>query len=212
LGLSAVEDICVNPEAKAEKEIELLLHESEQLHDNVQRNMNEMNKLLALAFPAITAAFALVSEGKWLEVNGAIYALFCFLASLLVVMFNNVWMQLLGFTRYKYGDVLPRLYQLTGRPGLNFGEFAIRRGIVRPMVGAIVVQVLLLPMAFVALYDAVYAHEATIFRYPAFISTVLALVTTAVSWYVAWEVVSEVKTNAVKRGVLKATTTAGGSR
>ena len=128
--------------------------------------MNEMNKLLALAFPAITAALALVSDGKWLEMKGPIYALFCFIASLLVVIFNNVWMQLLGFTQYKYDQVLPRLYQLTGRHGPNFGEFAIRRGLARPMAGSIVVQVLLLPIAVVALYEAVCGEEPTIFPLP----------------------------------------------
>lgn len=171
---------------------DVLLHESTQLHENIQRCMTEISSIVTLALPALTGATAVVSEGKWVE-DEDLYPLFAFLASLLVVMFNNVWIQLTGFTRYKYAVLLPALYGATGRKGYNFGQYAIKDGIARAMFGAAVIHLLLWPMTAVALYKAVPPDDLSIFTIPACISAVMALVTTIAGWVVASDGVKVLK-------------------
>jgi hypothetical protein len=190
----------MNADDRAELRQELLLHESKQLHDNIQRNLSDMQKLLGLAFPVLTGAFALAVEGKigTDPDRGLLYALFSILASLLVVLFNNVWMQLLTFTRYKYAEVLPKLYVLTERGGDNYGQYTVRGGLLRTMLGAVIVQALLLPTAAAATYYVQRHFPMEPFAIPASLSVGFAALTTVVSWFIARDTVNTVRASIVQ--------------
>ena len=185
----------MDDDAKIKLQLDLLTHESAQLHDNIQRCLSDMNKLFGLAFPAVTGAFALLLEGK-LATNtdtGTLLSLFAVLSSGIAIIFNNVWMQLVGFTRYKYAEVLPRLYKLTGRDGDNFGQYVARGGLARAMAGAIVIQAVLLPVAGTASYKVWRQFDQTTFALAAYFAIFLAFATTAVSWWEASKTVGAAK-------------------
>ena len=170
---------------------ELLMHESAQLHDNIQRCLDDMNKLSALAFPIVTGVFLLAIEDKLSEVKdpGTLFSLFAVLSSVIAIIFNNVWMQLLGFTRYKYVEVLPRLYRIAGRDGENFGQYVARGGLVRAMTGSIVIQAVLLPVAAASCYKVWADYHQNTYAVGAYFAIALAAATTIISWRVAYETV-----------------------
>ncbi len=73
--------------------------ECNQLHDNIQRCLSEMYKLLALGFPVLTGGFALMlGGGEHLGVeSGVLYSLFALMLGVLAVSFNSAWLQLFNF-------------------------------------------------------------------------------------------------------------------
>src|SRR5262249_40155091 len=142
----------MNDDELVQLRVQVLLHESAQLHDNIQRAMTELYRIPALGFPVLTGAFAVIYEGK-VGANvekGLLFSLFAVLAALLVIGFNNAWMLLCTFTRYKYAEVLPRLYAACDREGDNFGQYQSRGGVARTMIAVVIIQVILLPTALVA--------------------------------------------------------------
>ena len=165
----------------------VLLQESQQLHDNIQRNLSGMQQLLGFALPILTGAFAFALEGKIATEPNVelLYALFSILLSVLLVSFNNLWMQLLTFTRYKYSEVLPKLYALTARQGDNHGQYTVRGGLLRTMLGAAFVQLILLPVAAIAAYQVKFQCCDTGFATPSYLAVVFATLTTIVSWLAA---------------------------
>lgn len=185
----------MDAETKDKLQVDVLLHESTQLHDNIERCLREMNTLFTFAFPAVTAAFSLTVGDKLLAVDdpGTLYSLFAVLSSVIAIVFNNVWMQLLGFTRYKYAEVLPRLYRLTGRDGDNFGQYVSRGGLARTMTGAIVIQAVLLPVAATCCHKVWHLYHQNTFALAAYFSLALALLTTPLSWRVAYQTVQAAK-------------------
>lgn len=163
---------------------QLLMQESAHLHDGIQRNINDMQKVLYLGFPALTGAFAFAIQGRFVMMAEAdlLYALFSILLSVLVVTYNIVWMQLSTMLRYKYAEVVPRLYGETGRNGENFGQHLFQGGMVRPLIGPIIFQAMLLPTALATTYQMWSIREYGTFAIPAYISVTFAIATTLVSW------------------------------
>ena len=180
----------------------VLLHESDQLHANIQRNMSEMYQLLSLGFPVLTGAFAVAVDGKIdAQPNlGLIYTLFAILANLLIVSFNGVWMQLNSFTRYKYSQVLPKLYALSGRTGDNYGQDAVRRGLLRAMIGAVIVQAVLFPLGVIATYVVRTKYCDGPFAWAAYFAVLCAAVTIVMSWLSAYDGVSAVRRSLLVEG------------
>ena len=82
---------------------------------------------------------------------------------------------------------------LTARHGDNFGQYAVRGGLIRAMLGVVVLQFLLLPMAGVTFCETLRVGRDSLFAYPAYISILLAVATAAVSWYFAWESAAAVR-------------------
>jgi hypothetical protein len=187
---------------RAKLQQESLLHESDQLHDNIQRNLNEMHKLLALGFPVLTGAFALAVAGKIVDVadKRLIYVLFAILMSLLIISFNNIWMQLLTFTRYKYSQILPQLYAISGRTGDNYGQHIVRGGLLRAMVGAVIVQSILLPMGVVAAcqVDPQSSNDLLYFALLSYFAVFVAGVTTLISWRAAYDAMEMVRASSAQ--------------
>lgn len=179
----------------ADDAIKVLMHESDQLHQNIQRSMSEMFQIMSFGFPILGAAFTFAVKEELVNNDkmGIVYALFAILGNLLVVSFNNVWLQLNSFTRYKYVEVLPRLYHLTGRQGDNYGQDAVRRGLMRAMIGAAIVQMVLLPLGAGATYEAYCKHAPGGFLVAAFFSLGCALITIVLGWRSASEGVKAVQ-------------------
>jgi hypothetical protein len=123
----------------------------------IQRNMKEISSLLTLVLPVLTGAVAVTLEGSLIDYE-TLYPLFCLLASLLVVVFNNIWMQLSVFSSYKYAEILPRLHQITSRDGENLGQYALKDGIARAMLGAVLTHLLLWPTAMVAFVQTTFRN------------------------------------------------------
>jgi hypothetical protein len=187
-------------DGQAKLKHQLLLHESAQMHDNIQRNLNEMYKLAGFAFPVLTGAFALAIEGKIVKAPdpALLYALFSILASLLVVSFNTIWMQLVTFTRYKYAEILTRLYALTAREGDNYGQYTARGSVLRAMIGVVIVQAILLPIVFAATYQVWHHYSGGTFAIPAYFSVVFAAITTVISWIVAAECFHAIRASIIR--------------
>lgn len=167
-----------------DKKFELLLQESDHIHDTIQKSLDELNKLVGFIFPAVTGLFMLMTESDAFDSKhrSDASAVFCSISSLIVAAFNVVWMQLLTHASYKYGELMPQLYQLTGRTGKNYGQFATRHGILKPMLGALALQCILLPISYSALPAAT---DSTTFRLAAIITLAVAMLTTITSWPVA---------------------------
>ena len=169
-------------------QLQVLSQESAQLHENIQRDLVELYRLPGLAFPVVTGAFALAYDGKVITNQGLLYALFGILAAMILIGFNNVWMQLCTFTQYKYAQNLPRLYEITGVVGKNYGQYTTQGGILRAMAGVAVVQAILLPVALLAAVNSTGS-----FTVVAYAATALAGAVTVVSWIVAGSTVRAIK-------------------
>lgn len=173
------------------RRFELLLHESGQLHDNLQRSMGDLNKLAGIMFPVVAGLFTLATgkDGTAGIRNADAGAIFSGISGLIVTAFNVAWMQFLNLAAYKYGEVLPRLYLMARRDGLNFGQYATDNGIVRPMLGVVALQLILLPLGLAAWLAA--SPLGTIGA-AAIIPLALALLTTGISWGVAVRTLREI--------------------
>lgn len=161
-----------------DKRFELLIHESSQMHENIQRCLDEMNKLVGYVFPALTGLFVVVSEGNWISKEQDAYALLSGVSGLILIVFNVTWMQMISFADYKYAQILPRLYEITQRQGENFGEYSLQGGIARPTLGVLVLQI----VPAVICIASLHAGRTSTFFGPCLAAAVIALFTAIASW------------------------------
>ncbi|NRB41479.1 MAG: hypothetical protein HRU20_23910 [Pseudomonadales bacterium] len=171
---------------------EVLILECKQLHDNIQRCMSDMYKLLALGFPILTSGFALtLKSGQGLGIeSGTLHSLFALILGVLAVSFNSAWLQLLNFVKYKYAEVLPRLYDASYVTGENFGQYTIGQGALRTFSGVAITQLLLLPTAVASILAAIDQSNSSIFLVPAIITILLAAFSTVYGWFAASDAVN----------------------
>lgn len=173
---------------------ELLVLECKQSHDNIQRCLSEMYKLLALGFPVLTGAFTLALKGG--QSTGldlaTLYSLFALIIGVLAVAFNSAWLQLLSFVKYKYSEVLPRLYNASYAIGENYGQYSIGQGTLKTFASAAITQLLLLPTAIASVIGAMCQPNYSVFFVPAIITIILAIISTVFSWFSAKDVVKSV--------------------
>ena len=129
-----------------DRQFDLLVHESEQVQENIQGCLAEMRGLVALGFPVLTGAFAYASGTSAID-EKLLNALFVILLGLLVVLFNVAWMQMLAFVEYKYVVLANALRDATGSRHASFGAYAARGGLLRSMAGPAILQAIVLGVA-----------------------------------------------------------------
>lgn len=120
---------------KDEKEIhlEVLLHESQQVHDTLARTLTAANALFGAVLP-VAVGFLLYTAGTndtAVPLNVLAVALAAVVA--LASIFNaGLWVEISRYTHYKYTKIYPDLYRLAGIGGENFGQFLARQHQRRP--------------------------------------------------------------------------------
>jgi hypothetical protein len=114
---------------KDEREIrlEVLLHESEQVHDTLARTLTIANTLFGAVLP-VGVGFLLYTAGEKdksipLDVLAVALAL---VVSLAAVFNAGLWVEISRYIHYKYVKIYPELYKLASLRGENFGQYLAR--------------------------------------------------------------------------------------
>lgn len=115
---------------KDEREIrlEVLLHESQQVHDTLSRTLSVANALFGAVLP-VAVGFLLYTAGKEdtalpLDVLAAGLAA---VVSLTAIFNAGLWVEISRYIHYKYVKLYPELYKLAGLDGENFGQYLARQ-------------------------------------------------------------------------------------
>ena len=115
---------------KDEREIrlEVLMHESQQVHDTLGRTLAVANALFGAVLP-VAVGFLLYTAGKE-DTALPLDVLAVGLAAVvsLTAIFNaGLWVEISRYVHYKYVKLYPELYKLAGLDGENFGQYLARQ-------------------------------------------------------------------------------------
>lgn len=115
---------------KDEREIrlEVLMHESQQVHDTLSRTLAVANALFGAVLP-VAVGFLLYTAGKE-DTALPLDVLAVGLAAVvsLTAIFNaGLWVEISRYVHYKYAKLYPELYKLAGLDGENFGQYLARQ-------------------------------------------------------------------------------------
>lgn len=103
--------------------LKALLHESDLIHQSMQRIYNAMYTAFGVVVPAVISIFVFIAREQQVDpcrVAVAFIAVFA-LGSLWV---QNLWMELFAFVEYRYLSLQPRLYAASGQASEpNFLEY-----------------------------------------------------------------------------------------
>ena len=107
--------------------LEILLHESQQVHDTLARTLTVANALFGAVLP-VAGGFLLYKAGekdKAMPLDVLAVALAA-VVSLTAIFNAGLWVEMSRYIHYKYVKIYPELYKLAGLSGENFGQYLAR--------------------------------------------------------------------------------------
>lgn len=112
---------------ESEIRLEVLLHESAQVHDTVARTLTVANTLFGAVLP-VAVGFLLYKAGekdKAIPLDVLAVALAA-VVSLTAIFNAGLWVEISRYLHYKYVKLYPEIYKLAGLRGENFGQYLAR--------------------------------------------------------------------------------------
>ncbi len=106
-------------------ELQVLLHESTQLHQSIERISGRILGLLGVALPGALALFGYLAGSKGSSAIASVA--FAGVVALVTAYACSLWTELLTYIEYKYGVLYPALYSKAGREAQNMMHFLAQR-------------------------------------------------------------------------------------
>jgi hypothetical protein len=103
--------------------LEALLHESEVIHQSMQRIYNAMYTAFGVVVPAVISIFVFIAKEQQVDASRVAVA-FIAVFALGSLWVQNLWMELFAFVKYRYLCLQPRIYEASGQTSAqSFLEF-----------------------------------------------------------------------------------------
>lgn len=109
-------------------ELEVLMHESSQLHDSIERLSGRVLGLFGVVLPATLALFGLLAGASDRAPDPAVASVALVgVVAIVAVYAASIWGEVLTYIEYKYAVLYPDLYLKAGRDKANMLQEMARR-------------------------------------------------------------------------------------
>ena len=104
--------------------LKALLHESDVIHQSMQRIYNAMYTSFGVVVPAVISIFVFIAKEQSAVDASRVAVAFIAVFALGSLWVQNLWMELFAFVKYRYVNLQPRIYAASGQTSeKNFLEF-----------------------------------------------------------------------------------------
>jgi len=104
--------------------LKALLHESDVIHQSMQRIYNAMYTSFGVVVPAVISIFVFIAKEQQAVDASRVAVAFIAVFALGSLWVQNLWMELFAFVKYRYLNLQPRIYAASGQTSeQNFLEF-----------------------------------------------------------------------------------------
>ena len=156
-------------------ELDVLLHESTQLHQSIERLSGRILGLFGVVLPGAVVLFGFLARDSPEEASSPIASVALVgVVALVVVYAGSLWAELLTYIEYKYDVLYPALYSRAGRNAENMMHYLSRRPALAPAATFVtLIFVLTFGLAAYGVYstpgnwsNAWFAAVAALFVFP----------------------------------------------